>query len=168
MANKVGIALGANLGNKLAQLQAARDFLRQLSFDNSLLQAAVYKSEPLDCPDGSPDFYNTVVEINVEGSPEDLLKETQRIEQRLGRDTIHEHNAPREIDLDILYCGDAEFYSKSLQIPHPEISKRNFVLQPLADIRPDLILPKQDLSVSELLSRLDGSLPPLIIAHSNW
>lgn len=169
MATRVGIALGANLGDRLAQIQSARDLLLKLSSVNApCLQAPIYHSEPLDCPDGAPDFYNTVIEINYAGTAEELLTETQNIEQQLGRDAIHEHNTPRMIDLDLLYFGNNVIHSEGLTIPHPELAKRNFVLQPLADIRPDLILPNTQITVSDHLDRLDSSEPPLKIAHSTW
>lgn len=169
MATRVGIALGANLGDRLAQIQKARDLITLLAMDSSdVLQAPIYHSEPLDCPDESPDFYNTVVEIHYLGSPEELLNQTQSIEKDLGRDSIHEHNAPRTIDLDILYFGQETIHSEALTIPHPELTRRNFVLQPLTEIRPELILPNDNCTIKDHWQRLDSESSSLKVAHLNW
>lgn len=169
MATRVGIALGANLGDRLAQMKKARELLTQLSPEGSeCLQAPIYHSEPLDCPDGSPDFYNTVLEISYDGSAKNLLEHTQNIEQQLGRDAIHEHNAPRMIDLDILYFGNEILHSEKLTIPHPELTKRDFVLQPLADIRPDLTLPEDHSTIADHWRRLDSAHSALKVAHLIW
>ncbi len=176
METRVGIALGANLGDKLAQLQQARDLLVQLSSNESTtsseptchLQAPIYHSAPLDCPDGSPDFYNTVIEISYSGSPQQLLEQTQHIENILGRESLHGHNTPRLIDLDILYFGNQTLSSPRLIIPHPELTSRSFVLQPLADIKPELTLPSDICTIAEHTQRLDSSSAPLRVAHRDW
>lgn len=169
MANRVGIALGSNLGNRLAHLQTARDMLRNLVPEDTVyLQAPVYQSEPVDCPPESPDFFNTVVEIDFIGSPYDLLDRTQGIEFHFGRGVVHQTNAPRIIDLDILYFGDVVIKDSILTIPHPEMTSRRFVLQPLADIRPDLVLPGDDATIAEHLRHLDSDEPPLSLVQSDW
>ena len=166
--HKVGIALGANLGDRLQQIQSARDAIQVHSSQQHCLQAPIYHSAPQDCPNGSPDFYNTVIEIIYHGTPEQLLSITQNIELELGREAEHGFNTPRLIDLDLLYFGKIEICTELLTIPHPEITQRRFVLQPLADIQPDLILPHQQKNVSSLLSQLDEDDSPLKVAHYNW
>jgi 2-amino-4-hydroxy-6-hydroxymethyldihydropteridine diphosphokinase len=164
---RVGIALGSNLGDRLANLQAAREALLEIATPGeSFLQASVYQTEPLHCPPDSPFFYNSVVEIAYEGSPFDLLNLTQSIEIRLGRITHPERNAPRIIDVDLLYFGDQMVDTEALVLPHPRIGERRFVLQPLADIRPDLILPSSTHSISELLEKLSSQESPLVLVST--
>ncbi len=160
---RVGIALGSNLGNRLANLGAARDALREIATPGEpFLQAATYQTEPLLCPPGSPFFYNSVVELAFEGDAFVLLLLTQAIEIELGRVGVHERNAPRVIDVDLLYFGDVIVDAEELVLPHPRIGERRFVLQPLADIRPQLVLPGQKKSVAQLLASLESEEPLLI------
>ena len=152
---RVGIALGSNLGNRLANLHAARECLRQIATPGAtFLQASTYQTEPRFCPPDSPFFYNSVVEIAYDGDPLMLLKLTQSIEKTLGRIASPERNSPRLIDIDLLYFGDEILDSEALILPHPRLGERRFVLQPLAEIRPDLVLPGQTQSVAELLAQL--------------
>ena len=160
---RVGIALGSNLGNRLANLHAARNDLQDVARpDEPILTAHVYQTEPLHCPPGSPAFYNSAMEISFEGTALDLLEITQSIEKKLGRPPTTERNEPRIIDIDLLYFGDEIIDSENLVLPHPRIAERRFVLQPLADIRPDLVLPGQKQSVAKLLDALESTEPPLI------
>lgn len=153
---RVGIALGSNLGDSPAHLQAAREGLREIATAGEpFLQASNHRSEPLHCPPGSPSFLNSVVEIAWEGTPSELLEITQALEKKLGRLPKTERNAPRVIDLDLLYFGNQTIATEALTLPHPRITERRFVLEPLAEIRPDLVLPGQTLSVSSLATLLD-------------
>jgi len=169
MANRVAIALGSNLGNRLAHLKTARDMLRNLMpEDTAYLQAAVYQSEPVDCPDDSPDFFNTVIEIDYIGTPHELLEYTQGIEFHFGRGVVYQTNAPRIIDVDILYFGNETLSGGILTIPHPKLTHRRFVLHPLADIRPDVILPGDTATIAEHLHHLDSGEPPLTLVQTHW
>ena len=165
---RVGIALGSNLGNRLRHLQDARDLLRNIAVPGSLIQAPIFQTEPVDCPPDSPDFYNTVIEIGYSGTPHDLLDATQAIEFRLGRETVQERNSPRVIDVDILYFGDECIEGEILDLPHPRLTSRRFVLQPLAEIRPELILPGDQVSIAEHLRHLDSNEPPLVTVQAVW
>lgn len=152
---RAGIALGSNLGDRLANLQAARARLREIATPGEpFLQASIYQTEPLLCPPGSPLFYNSVVEIGYRGDPFELLELTRAIEKQLGRAGDTGRNAPRVIDIDLLYFGDRIIDTEILMLPHPRIGERRFVLQPLAEIRPDLILPGQTHSIAGLLALL--------------
>ena len=169
MATRVGIALGTNLGNRLTHLRDARDMLRALVDPDSLyLQAPIYQSEPVDCREGSPDFYNTVIEIDFIGKPYELLAKTQGVEFHLGRESVYERNAPRIIDVDILYFGSDVIKDEILTIPHQRLIHRRFVLQPLNDIRPNLILPGDDVSISVHLRHLETDEPPLNLVQGTW
>lgn len=150
---RAGIALGSNLGDRLANLAAARDRLREIATPGEpFLQASTYQTEPLLCPPGSPYFHNSVVEIEYAGSAFELLELTQSIERQLGRTTTPERNAPRIIDVDLLYFGDEIIDTEALVLPHPRIAERRFVLQPLAEIRPGLILPGHAETIAMLLA----------------
>lgn len=165
---RAGIALGSNLGDRLANLRAACASLREIATaGESVLTAPVYQTEPLLCPPGSPEFLNTVIEIHFSGTAMELLATTRATEQKLGRTPATERNAPRVIDIDLLYFGDETIHNDSLTLPHPRIGARRFVLQPLADIRPDLILPGQVVDIAELLKNLRSEEPPLVILTEN-
>lgn len=159
---RAGIALGSNLGDRLQNLRSALDELRAIAISGDpVLTAPVYQTAPLLCPPDSPDFLNTVVEIAFEGTPLELLEKTQSIELKLGRSRCPERNAPRVIDIDLLYLGDEPFNHASLILPHPRIAERRFVLQPLADIRPDLVLIGRETNIATTLKNLASPEPPL-------
>ncbi len=161
--SRAGIALGSNLGDRLANLRAACACLREIAnAGEPIITAPVYQTEPLLCPPGSPEFLNTVIEIDFTGTAMELLETTRTIEQKLGRAPSAERNAPRVIDIDLLYLGDETIGNDSLTLPHPRIGERRFVLQPLADIRPELILPGQTHDIADLLKNLRSDEPPLV------
>ncbi len=155
---RAGIALGSNLGDRIGNLRAARDLLAGIS-KGPVLSASIYQTAPVGCPEGSPDFLNTVIEIDFEGEPLELLALTQGFQKQLGRVDSPIRNAPRVIDIDILYLGDTVFSDDTLELPHPRLTIRRFVLQPLADIRPDLILPGDDLSIMRHLENQSDGVP---------
>jgi 2-amino-4-hydroxy-6-hydroxymethyldihydropteridine diphosphokinase len=154
---KIGIALGSNLGDRLENLRAARKAVTHLAGDRSLLQSAVYETEAVGCEPGAGKFLNAVIEIEHDGDPTALLEELIRIEQSLGRKRDHARNTSRKIDIDILYAEELNVKNEQLELPHPRLHLRKFVLRPLADIRPDLVLPNQTMTVRELLAQLKDS-----------
>lgn len=161
---RTGIALGSNLGDRLAHLRAGRDFL--LSLHEGPTPAAVspiYETTPIDCPPDSPAFLNAVLEINTHIEPAALLAQMSALEKKLGRHTSLLRNAPRPIDLDLLYCGDRPLHLPQLTLPHPRLTSRRFVLEPLAAIRPDLILPGHTRTIADYLRDLppDTSMRPV-------
>jgi 2-amino-4-hydroxy-6-hydroxymethyldihydropteridine diphosphokinase len=161
---RVGIALGSNLGDRAAHLNAAIAALRKISTPGEpVLVAPFYETEPWNCPPGSPPFLNTVVEIAHHGGAAGFLETLLAIEAALGRVRGTMRNAPRVIDMDLLYMGNEVLTSETLSLPHPRIAERRFVLQPLADIRPELVLPGQTRTVRGLLDRLPaGGTPPRV------
>lgn len=137
---RAGIALGSNLGDAAANIALAIARLEAISIPGEpVLKASILRTAPVNCPPGSPDFLNTVVEIAFDGTPRELLSHTQRIERDLGRVPNPVRNAPRVIDVDILYLGDEVHNDGDLVLPHPRMMERDFVLLPLAEIRPDLV-----------------------------
>ena len=113
------------------------------------------------------DFLNLVVELSTGLSPEMLLRHLQAIEVELGRESDHPRLASRTIDLDILYAGNLVLSNHEVVIPHPRMHLRRFVLTPLADIRPDLILPGQQQTVAALLAALDDPSAVQLFVE-NW
>jgi 2-amino-4-hydroxy-6-hydroxymethyldihydropteridine diphosphokinase len=164
-----GIALGSNLGDRLHHLQDAVRLLLKAHPTMILRSAApVYETDPVDCPEGSQSFLNTVIEVECDLAPLELLREMRAIEVKLGRPSEHRHHAPRTVDLDMLYADGQMLAHPELTLPHPRMTLRRFVLQPLADIRPTLVLPGQERSVREILERLQNDEPPLRVVARDW
>jgi 2-amino-4-hydroxy-6-hydroxymethyldihydropteridine diphosphokinase len=152
---RAGIAVGSNLGDRRAQLRTAREEILELpEVSAPFLFSALYETEPVGCELGAAKFLNAVLEIGFEGDAERLLQGLRAIEASLGRQRDHVQNAPRTLDLDLLYVGGRVIDRAELQLPHPRMQTRRFVLAPLADIRSELILPEQTESVRTLLERL--------------
>jgi 2-amino-4-hydroxy-6-hydroxymethyldihydropteridine diphosphokinase len=150
---RTAVALGSNIGDRLENLRAARKaVLRLPNVKAPILSSAVYETEPVGCEPGAGKFLNAVVEFEYEGDPARLLEELIQIEEALGRKRDHSQNVSRTIDIDLLYCGEQRINDERLQLPHPRLHLRTFVLRPLADIRPDLVLSGDKKTVSEWLA----------------
>ena len=163
---RTGVALGSNLGDRLANLRTTRKAILQLAgVTPPILASAIYETEPIDCESGAGKFLNAVLEFDYEGNPLELLKRLGELEQALGRLSDRPRNVSRKIDIDLLYFGATKIDKKELQLPHPRMHLRRFVLQPLAEIRPDLVLPNQTKTVRELLAQLDES--GKVVPHSS-
>ena len=134
---RVAIALGSNLGDRQANIAAATNALRQLATPGKpFLTASLHDTAPQNCPPDSPRFLNTVIEMDYPGhDPLELLERTQSLELALGREPQPVRNAPRLIDIDILLFGETKLKHPRLELPHPRIHERPFVLIPLREIR---------------------------------
>lgn len=151
MDHMVYLALGSNMGDRLANLQdAVRHLAPQM---NVRKKSPVYETPPWGFKDQSA-FLNQVVMAETHLGPEELLGYLKRLETTLGRVESF-RNGPRSIDIDILFFDDVTLDSPPLTIPHPRLHQRAFVLLPLNDIAPGLIHPLLDKSVSELLLDVD-------------
>lgn len=150
------IALGSNLGDARQNILHATERLQNLS-DQPLLKSSLYETAPVDCPPGSPMFVNAVVALTLRAreKPESLLKKLRAIEIEFGRQPKKVLNEPRPLDLDLIAFGNETRVTEKLTLPHPRAHLRRFVLQPLAEIAPDLILPGQKRTVAELLTFLE-------------
>ena len=151
MNHTVFIALGTNLGNRLANLQAAIQSMPPEVI--VLAESHIYETPPWGYKD-QPAFLNMVIKAETELEPEQLLQYLKELETELGREQSF-HWGPRLIDLDILFYDDLVLDSPPLIIPHPRLHERAFVLVPLMDIAPELIHPVIKKSVSELLAEVD-------------
>jgi 2-amino-4-hydroxy-6-hydroxymethyldihydropteridine diphosphokinase len=149
------IALGSNLNDPLQQVRTALDALRQLSGTRFYLQSKCYRSQPLG-PVDQPEFVNAVASVLTQLTATELFIELKRIESQMGRDAVALRWGPRVIDLDLLVFGVQFIESESLTVPHVGIASRNFVLVPLADIAPDLIIPRLG-RVAELAARIGST-----------
>lgn len=149
---RIGIALGSNLGDSREEMRLAFAFLRKL--DSGALVSSLYRSSPVNCPPGSPEFINAVAEISFSDGLMYLLEKLQSYEKERGRPEDRALNSPRPVDLDILYAEDLEMRTVRLTLPHPRMMERLFVLEPLCEIRPELILPAQSRPVTVLLEEL--------------
>lgn len=136
---KVYIGLGSNLADPQAQVNLAIDALGLLPTTNVVQQSSLYMSPPMGPPD-QPDYINAVVEIETKLTAHTLLDQLQSIEQQQGR-VRKRHWGERTIDLDLLLYGDQIVDDERLQIPHPGIPVRAFVLYPLVEIAPELTIP---------------------------
>jgi len=165
---RTAVALGSNIGDRLENLREARRQIIELaSVRPPVVSAGIYETEPVDCEPGASKFLNTVIEFDFEGDPVQLLEQLVRIEQSLGRKRDHPKNVSRRIDIDLLYCGDRQIDNEQLQLPHPRMHLRKFVIQPLADFHPDLVLPGRTRTVRELLAELKEPGEVVRVAN-NW
>ena len=121
-----------------------------------MLKSSLWETTPVDCPPGSPAFVNAVVGLMPRKgeTPESLLARLQELEQQFGRRPKAVLNEARPLDLDVITFGRETCVSKALTLPHPRAHQRRFVLQPLSEFAPDLILPGQSQTVAGLLRRL--------------
>jgi len=149
------IALGGNLGD--AQATVGEAMRRLAAFSSTpLIRSSLWRSAPVDCPPGSPDFINAVVALApLPGfTPESLLAELQKLEHEFGRQPKQVLNEARPLDLDLIAWGDEVRNTPTLTLPHPRAQLRHFVLCPLAELAPELVLPGQSRTVAELLATL--------------
>jgi 2-amino-4-hydroxy-6-hydroxymethyldihydropteridine diphosphokinase len=161
---RIGIALGSNLGDRMANLRAARQAIVDLVGNETLLVSPVYETDPVNCESGAGKFLNAALEIEYDGDPAELLERMIRIEESLGRKRYHARNTSRQVDIDLLYADELNVETERLQLPHPRLHTRKFVLQPLADLRPDLVLPGQSKTISDLLAQTEDSTKVICFA----
>jgi 2-amino-4-hydroxy-6-hydroxymethyldihydropteridine diphosphokinase len=165
---RAGIALGANLGDRLLYLMTARARIFAMTeAQPPFLSSTLYETEPVECEPGAEKFLNAVVEIGYPGSSSHLLEELKKIEYALGRPPEHERNRSRTIDLDLLYHGARTLDEPDLELPHPRLFLREFVLYPLSEIRPNLVLPERKKTMRELTEELSPA-PSVVRSALQW
>ena len=149
------VAIGANLGDAEAAVRWAFARLRVLA-GRDFRASSLFRTAPVDCPPGSPDFVNAAVrfECRTGESPESLLAQLQRLEAMYGRAADRARNSPRELDLDLILFGTQTRATDALVLPHPRGHRRLFVLEPAAQVAPDLVWPGQDATVADLCAAL--------------
>ena len=149
------VALGSNLGDSQKILSEAMARLQRFS-SAPILKSSLRQTSPVDCPPNSPKFLNAVAALfpPQDETPESLLEKLQSLEKEFGRQKKTILNEPRPLDLDLIAFGGEIRNSSALTLPHPRAHERRFVLEPLGEIAPDLILPGQKLTVAQLLANL--------------
>ncbi|MDP8981098.1 MAG: 2-amino-4-hydroxy-6-hydroxymethyldihydropteridine diphosphokinase [Acidobacteriota bacterium] len=149
------LSLGSNVGDREANL---REAMRRLEAEGIHIrrESSVYETEPQDLRD-QPWFLNSVVEVETALFPRQLLTCVRKIEKALGRKRIVA-KGPRTIDIDILLYGSSVIKTADLEIPHPRMSERRFVLEPLAELAPDLRHPVSRRTMKELLGGVAGQV----------
>lgn len=153
---RVFIGLGSNVGDRRAMLDGALDAISALPGVSLVAVSAIRETAPVGPIEQGP-YLNAVAELAIDTArciePESLLHALLEIERALGRDRSREARwGPRTLDLDVLLYGQRQVRTFDLEVPHPRLSERRFVLEPLAELAPDLVVPGVGTSVSELLA----------------
>ena len=153
---RVVLALGSNLGDRMAALQGAVDTIADTPDVWVTSVSPVYETEPVDTPDGSPMFLNAVLLLDTTLAAHRLLDRALAVEDAYDRARSEVRNAPRTLDVDIIVVGDRRADDDQLTLPHPRAHERAFVLQPWHDVEPDAEIPGIG-PVKQLLEGVDGS-----------
>jgi len=149
--DRVAVALGSNLGDRATHLDFAVSRLRQLLGDFTV--SRYYETQPVGVPGDQPLFLNAACVGDTKLSARELLARLHAIERERGRERPFQ-NAARTLDLDLILFGSLVLNEEGLIVPHPRFRERRFVLEPLAEIAPDLVDPVTHASVVELLTRI--------------
>jgi 2-amino-4-hydroxy-6-hydroxymethyldihydropteridine diphosphokinase len=165
---ETGLSLGTNQGDRIALLREARQRIAALPGITEKGKSPVYETQPVDvAPEHAHlSFYNAVLIIDCCAPPEDLIKRIQEIEAQMGRVRNGLPNQPRPIDIDILYVGEVVIKDAHLCIPHPRWAQRTFVVRPLSDVRPNLVIPGTTKPVKQLLHDLPDADEPHLVTYS--
>lgn len=146
---RVAIGLGANLGDPGKNISAACEALAAAGMQHISL-SPVYKTAPVDCVPGTPDFFNAALVGDWSGDLGSLLATCKKIEEKLGRPRVHSSDEARVIDLDILLAEQLVYANDGLTVPHPLVHDRLFALVPLNDLAPDWVVATMNKTVGEL------------------
>lgn len=152
---KYYLSLGSNLDDKKKNLFNAIIFLKKIGKINNI--SSIYKTSPVKMPENTEAFYNLVLELETDYTPEKLLSVIKQFEKKCGRKAQKSSYESRIIDIDILLSDMTIVKKRELVIPHPEMANRAFVLIPLMEIAPDLIHPTLNKSIRGILSDFKSS-----------
>jgi len=155
---EIGFSLGSNKGQRKRLLMQAKNLLLCAPRTRYVDQSSIYETTPVDVKPEFKDmlFLNSVLIVESDLPLESWIRYIGKIEKNLGRIRAEGSNAPRPIDIDLIYADDQVVDSDDLVVPHPRWATRRFVVQPLCEVRPDLIIPGSDRPVSEILRLLPG------------
>jgi 2-amino-4-hydroxy-6-hydroxymethyldihydropteridine diphosphokinase len=151
-----GLSLGSNLGDRATNLVEARRRIIAIPGVRIIAQSPLYETEPVGVKPEYQDiqFLNAILIIESTKQPSELHLLLTNVERDIGRQRTTDKYAPRTVDIDLVYAGDETIDRAGLKIPHPLWSRRRFVLKPLADVRPELLLPGSDKTVAHLLEAM--------------
>lgn len=149
---RVFLSIGSNLGDRLAHIKFAHGRLAEIPFISSLKISPIYETDPWGLRE-QPPFLNCIVRLKCELTPEKLLEIVKMIEAEAGREVPAKRWGPRTLDVDILLFGDRRIRTPDLIVPHPQLIRRRFVLQPLAELAAELDIPGTQLTVGEALRK---------------
>jgi 2-amino-4-hydroxy-6-hydroxymethyldihydropteridine diphosphokinase len=168
--SEIAFSLGSNLGDRLANLREARRRIFAAPDARPAAQSPVYETEPVGVKPEYRDlrFLNAVLAVESDRPAEDWLETAAAIEREMGRARTADRCAPRPIDIDILYAGGRVLDGARLTVPHPRWAERRFVVRPLADIRPDLVLPGGARTVAEVLAALPDPPESVRLFAREW
>ena len=162
---RVFVGLGSNLGEREAMIRLALDDLARLPETRLVRASSLYDTEPVGDVE-QPNFLNAVAQLDTELTARQLLWNLQLVEKRLGRTRTRRYG-PRTIDLDLLLYGNLIVEEADLQVPHPELTRRSFVLVPLVELDPLLVHPMTGETLLDHLSRL-STRPPVKRGTRLW
>lgn len=167
---EIGLSLGSNLNQRLDNLREATHRVGGLPGTRIAAKAPVYETEPVGVKQeyATLHYLNTVVIIETDMALADLSNAIHQIETDMGRVRTEDQNAPRVIDIDVLYADALQQADGILDLPHPRWAQRRFVVQPLADVRPQLRLPGECRPVSEILKSLPITNISLYRGEQAW
>jgi 2-amino-4-hydroxy-6-hydroxymethyldihydropteridine diphosphokinase len=156
---ETGFCLGSNLGGRLHLLRQAKAHILldpQVKFVD---QSSVYETEPVGVKPEykAMKFLNAVLIVQSPYTAEEWLPKIKKIEKALHRVRTEDRNTPRTMDIDIIFCGNQMVDSDLLQVPHARWAERRFVVQPLADVRPELVLPGTEEPIRKVLADMANS-----------
>lgn len=153
------IGFGSNLGDRKAKFQEALRAFEHLPKTGVKASSRLYETDPIGISDRGPKFLNAVILLETDLSPRELIGSMRSIELALGKSVIHRSDKSRVIDLDLLLYGDDHFREEDLEIPHPRMHNRAFVLAPLAELAPNVLIPTLGRTVEDLIRLLpEGEL----------
>ena len=166
---EIVLSLGSNLGDRLTNLSDTRAGIEKISGVRLISSAPIYETEPVDVLPLHKNilFLNTVIIIDYKQQISELSLSLHNIESEHGRTRSSDRNLPRRIDIDIICADDLKINQAGLIVPHPRWHERRFVVQPFADVRPNLVVPGQAKSVKELLLTLPGR-PKVLLLTDKW
>ena len=156
---ETGFCLGSNMGGRLRLLSQAKTLILLEPQVKFVDQSPVYETEPVGVKPEyeAMKFLNAVLIVESPYTAEEWLTKIGKIEEMLGRVRTEDRNAPRPIDIDIVFCGDEIVDNDLLKVPHARWAERRFVVQPLADVRPELVLPGTKSPVCKILAKMPDS-----------
>ena len=163
---EVGLSLGSNMGDRLAHFKHAKAVILSSPGIMPAAQSPVYETEPVDVPPEfqALNFLNAILIVKTLIPLSQLMRTFQFLEQEIGRVPNTVINAPRPMDIDIIYADGLQVREQHITIPHPHWQERRFVVQPLCDVRPDLKIPGQTGTVADVLAGLSDPHKVILFA----